>query len=209
MDFGFHDLIERFRLQEEISSNHGCSLSADELTYEQHFYEMDRRAPDWRYVLRSPFKKDILLLGDSSSSARSLLVKMKQRLGRPPAFKVLFHKFMQEYIELSPMCPSPKFLTTLKDRKSFFLPHHGVFKVIDTKEKLHVVFNASVRLRGGLSLNERRHLEPKLQNDISDALLRWRVHCFVFATFIEKIYQQIVNAIEDRQYQQIYWWNNP
>lgn len=64
---------------------------------------------------------------------RSLHAKMEEHFGQP-AFNILYRKSMQEYISLGYMSPSLEFLLTLEDRKSFFLPHHGVLKVIDAKE---------------------------------------------------------------------------
>lgn len=72
---------------------------------------------------------------------------------------MFYHKFIQEYIELGHISVSPETLKTSEDRKSCFLPHHGVLKVIDPKEQVRVVFNASVRLQDGLPLNECLHVE--------------------------------------------------
>lgn len=84
-----------------------------------------------------------------------------------------------------------------EDGKLFFLPHHGVLKIICAKENLHEVFKTSTRSRDRLSLNELLHVGPKLQKDLA------RIQRFVFATDIKETYRQIVFAPEDHQYQQI------
>lgn len=73
--------------------------------------------------------------------------------------------------------------------REFFFPHHGVIR--ETSSKLRVVFNGSQKTNLGFSLNDVLHIGPKLQTDITDTLLRWRRHRYVFAADIEKMYRQI------------------
>ncbi|XP_054286072.1 uncharacterized protein LOC129002359 [Macrosteles quadrilineatus] len=50
---------------------------------------------------------------------------------------------------------------------------------------------------------------PKLQNDISDVLLYFRCHKFVFTCDIRQMYRQILVAEDDKKYQLIFWRSNP
>jgi hypothetical protein len=71
--------------------------------------------------------------------------------------------------------------------------------------RLRVVFNGSCRSSTGVSLNDCLHIGPKLQQDISDILLRWRLYEHVFCADITKMYRQIKLHPEDRRFQKILW----
>ncbi|GFT68105.1 uncharacterized protein TNCV_5003271 [Trichonephila clavipes] len=101
---------------------------------------------------------------------------------------------------------------TSKDQN--FLPHHAVIKPSSTTTKLRVVFDASLSLSlsckttNGTSLNSLLGVGPKLQRDIFEILLKFRIPRIVFTADIEKMYRQVLVADEDQKYQQIIWRNN-
>ncbi|XP_011859086.1 PREDICTED: uncharacterized protein LOC105556600 [Vollenhovia emeryi] len=90
-----------------------------------------------------------------------------------------------------------------------YLPHHGVLRESSTTTKLRVVFNGSTATSSGDSLNRHLLVGPNLLPPLADVLLRWRVHRFVLATDIEKMYRQIMVHPEDRDLQRIVWRYNP
>uniref|UniRef100_A0ABD2XQ69 Integrase catalytic domain-containing protein n=1 Tax=Trichogramma kaykai TaxID=54128 RepID=A0ABD2XQ69_9HYME len=112
---------------------------------------------------------------------------------------------MQEYISMDHMSESRTLPEAETMHTGFFLPHHGVLKIKDGNPKLRVVFNGSIKLDQGSTLNECLHVGPKLQNDIFEILLRWRRHRYVFSADIAKMFRQILIDERDRRYQQIFW----
>lgn len=74
----------------------------------------------------------------------------------------------------------------------YFLPHHAVTKSENGILKIRVVFDASARTPSGKSLNDLLLTGPKLQNDITDVLLRFRLPKFMFSSDICKMYRQIL-----------------
>ncbi|XP_026828149.1 uncharacterized protein LOC113562575 [Ooceraea biroi] len=110
---------------------------------------------------------------------------------------------MAEYASLRHMqrCTVP----TDVQSASVYLPHHGVLRQQSTTTKLRVVFNGSYRTKSGYSLNDCLHTGPKLQQDLDAVLLRWRVHPYVFAADIEKMYRQILVHPDDQPAQKIIW----
>lgn len=74
-----------------------------------------------------------------------------------------------------------------------------------TVTRLHVVFNGSCRSSNCVSLNDCLHIGQKLQTDIADIFLRWRLYAYVFCADITKMYRQIVLHPKDRRFQQILW----
>ncbi|CAA9997093.1 unnamed protein product, partial [Nesidiocoris tenuis] len=86
----------------------------------------------------------------------------------------------------------------------YVIPHHAITKEDRNQIKLRVVFDGSARSSMG-SLNQYLHSGPKLQNDIRDILLNWRIHPIAIVADIVKMYRGIFVAKTDRPYTQIFW----
>ncbi|XP_076247820.1 uncharacterized protein LOC143187494 [Calliopsis andreniformis] len=91
------------------------------------------------------------------------------------------------------------------DKTRLYIPHRSVIRTESATTKLRVVFNVSSRTAGGHSLNDILHVGPKLQNDITSVLTRWRLYEYVLVADIEKMFRQILVAPEDRRFQSIVW----
>lgn len=94
------------------------------------------------------------------------------------------------------------------DTPKCFLPHHDVMRESSTTTKLRIVFNGSQKTRAGESLNSSLLVGANLLPTLTDILLRWRIHRFVFITDIEKMYRQILVHTNDRDFQRILWRHN-
>jgi len=100
-------------------------------------------------------------------------------------------------------------MSVTKSPGSYFIPHHAVHKMEGDNMKLRVVFDASARPPSNTSLNDALFVGPKLQQDIVDILLRFRIPSVVFTADICKMYRQILIASKYRQYQHILWRASP
>lgn len=109
---------------------------------------------------------------------------------------------MSEYIALGHMfvTPSPGY---------YFIPHHAVYRPEDGDSKLRVVLDASTGGFHTSSLNSCLFQRPKLQQDIIDVLMRFRIHPYVFTADVCKMYRQILVNPEHRAYQYIFWKSFP
>lgn len=92
---------------------------------------------------------------------------------------------------------------------TYFLHHHAVHKMEGENFKLRAVFDASARPPSNISLNDTLFVGPKIQQDIVDILLRFRVPFIVFTADICKMYRQILLAPKYREFQHILWRNSP
>ena len=198
-------LLSRFWQQEEAVLDAPAFLSQDERDCETHFVETHRRNDDGRYVLRLPFKPNLFDLGDSTQVACSALNRTEQRFQRQPDFGEKYKDFMENYILPGHMKEVSPLQSAAKNLPSFILPHHGVFKSHGNTSKLRVVFNGSVKLPLGLSINDCLHTGPKLQLDLFDVLLQWRTYRYVFSGDIEKMFRQILIDERDQVFQQVLW----
>lgn len=97
---------------------------------------------------------------------------LERKFKSDPKLHQTYTDFMREYLKLGHM-------SIATEPGVYFLPHHAVFKPSPVP-KIRVVFDASAQVASGQSLNSRLYTGPKLQQDIVDILLRFRVHKFVF-----------------------------
>uniref|UniRef100_W8AT37 Reverse transcriptase domain-containing protein n=1 Tax=Ceratitis capitata TaxID=7213 RepID=W8AT37_CERCA len=112
-------------------------------------------------------------------------------------------KFIDEYQKLGHMVR----VFNEQDCK-YYLPHQAVIREGSTTTKLRVVFDASAKTSNGRSLNDVMYTGPKLQRDIFDIILKWRLWKFVVTADVEKMFRQIKVHKEDQQYQNILWRND-
>ena len=90
----------------------------------------------------------------------------------------------------------------------YYLPHLRVLRVGESSSKIRVVFNGSSKTSSGRSLNVILYTGAKLQRDISDVLLRVRLHRYIFMTDIAKMFRQIRVHRDDWSLQRILWLDN-
>jgi len=142
---------------------------------EKIFIEKSYRHSSGRYTVPLSFKEvnPQFVLTGSKDIAQKIFLNVERKLLSNPTLYLAYREFMQEYIKLDHM----QVATTPGD---YFIPHHAVTKTENSKLKIRVVFDASSRAPSGKSLNDLLFTGPKLQNDITDILLRFHLSKFVF-----------------------------
>ncbi|GFW54827.1 uncharacterized protein TNCV_2654671 [Trichonephila clavipes] len=198
--------LKQFWELEEIPNVKDKLLTSEEQFVETHFQNTYACNSDGRFVVKLPFYKSNSELGDSKPAAISRLLAMERKFKNNPDFEKQYKEFMNEYESLGHMSLVNSRSHTSKDQN--FLPHHAVIKPSSLTTKLRVVFDASCKTTNGTSLNSLLGVGPKLQRDIFEILLNFRIPRIVFTADIEKMYRQILVADEDQKYQQILWRNN-
>ncbi|GFW61081.1 integrase catalytic domain-containing protein [Trichonephila clavipes] len=198
--------LKQFWELEEIPNVKDKLLTSEEQFVETHFQNTYACNSDGRFVVKLPFYKSNSELGDSKPAAISRLLAMERKFKNNPDCEKQYKEFMNEYESLGHMSLVNSRSHTSKDQN--FLPHHAVIKPSSPTTKLRVVFDASCKTTNGTSLNSLLGVGPKLQRDIFEILLNFRIPRIVFTADIEKMYRQILVADEDQKYQQILWRNN-
>ena len=74
-----------------------------------------------------------------------------------------------------------------------------------TTTKLRVVFDASSKSPNGYSLNDCLLLGPRLQADVFDILIRFRLHQYALSADVAKMYRQVALDESDRDFHRILW----
>ncbi|UYV80822.1 hypothetical protein LAZ67_19001880 [Cordylochernes scorpioides] len=177
------DILKRFWQVEEIPIKRRSS--AEEEFCEQLYQSEVKRTRTGRYVVPLPldptiFESDLFGLSVAICFRRQLA--MERRLDRDVAAR-----------DVEGCC---------------YLPDHAVRGTQPDKKKLRVVFDDATKTTNGFSLNDRLYAGPKLQNDISSVLLRWRLPKIVMVVDIEKMYRQILVRPQDALRQRILWRQN-
>lgn len=186
--------------------HHIRSKTVDEEECEAHFAKTCIRDINGLIHVRIPFRNHKPDLGESIQMATRRQIQMERRFVNNPNFALEHRKFMSQYEALGHM----KLIGDVqsinsKNQHHYYIPHHAVLKESSSTTKLRVVFDASSRSTNGLSLNEQMLPGPRLQDDLSTIIMRWRKHPIVFSADVERMYRQIIIDEPDAAYQRIVW----
>ncbi|XP_043474363.1 uncharacterized protein LOC122506314 [Leptopilina heterotoma] len=203
-DDKLYELLKRFWEQEEV--NNPTIKSLEDQECERLFTEGCRRHASGRYIVRLPIRPNSqTTLGESLPRAKHMLNALHDKWKSDAVLKTKYSLFMSEYLSRGHMrliLP----LDNFDDSKTVcYIPHHAVWRMSDNPLKVRVVFNASDKTSSGIKLNQIFYTGPKMQNDLSTVLMRWRFHKIVFSADIEMMYRQILIDERDIDLQRIVW----
>lgn len=191
------DVDESLRRFWEIEAIPSClRLTDEEQQCEDWFVSTTTRAPDGRFIIKLPFRKQAINLGSSRQAAITQLIAMERRFKRDPRFQEMYKEFMIEYEQLQHIKEIPSDPTT---QFQYYMPHYGVLKESSSTTKLRVVFDASAKSNNNTSLNNSLLVGPLIQSSLVDIILRFCKYKFVLTGDIEKMYQKIVWRSDDQQ----------
>ncbi|XP_075157681.1 uncharacterized protein LOC142230948 [Haematobia irritans] len=142
-------------------------VSADDEFCESLYDTTTARNSEGRYIVRLPFKSNFSVnipIGSSRPSALAQYTCQESVFRRHPEMHEEYSKILNEYLTLGHAEPtSSKEVIVKNSFRSFYLPHHAVYKPDSTSTKTRVVFHASKRSNSGNSLNDILHIGPRLQ----------------------------------------------
>ncbi|GFY10020.1 integrase catalytic domain-containing protein [Trichonephila clavipes] len=87
----------------------------------------------------------------------------------------------------------------------YFLPHHAVVHEQKDSTKVRIVFDASSKGKGALSLNDCLESGPNLNPVLLKIILRFRLHKIAFCIDIQHPFLEIGIVEEDEQFLKILW----
>ncbi|XP_062711095.1 uncharacterized protein LOC134289311 [Aedes albopictus] len=199
--------LRKFWEVEEVPKSK--QLTPDELRAVEHFHSTLSRTETGRYVVRLPFDRTKPELGESATAAIRRFKAMERKFSIDPELQQHYRQFMTEYEALGHMEKIPPSEVEVAPEKSFYLPHHGVWKVDSATTKLRVVFDASSKSASGVSLNDRLLVGPNVNESLFNVFTRWRTYRIAFCADVEKMYRQVLVAKEDADFQRVVWRNSP
>lgn len=190
----------------EIDSDNKRKLTKDEQLCETIYEETHARTPEGRYKVKLPFKveKSESVEGNTKEVAKRRLLQLERRFRKAPELKEEYKKVMREYITLNHMEELPE-NEKIKE-KAVYLPHHAVVREDKETSKVRVVFDGSAKGNNNISLNDELLVGPRLQEDLRDIIMRWRMKKICYASDIQKMYRQVLVYEEDaNNYQRVLW----
>lgn len=183
-------------------------LSAEDQYCEKYFNDTTCTDATGRLIVKIPFNTLKNYLGDTFEMAQKRFFSLEKKLNSDHQLKLEYSKFIQEYESLGHMTKISSQNINNECGFHFYLPHHAVFKSTSLTTKLRVVFDGSAKSDTGISLNDAQFTGPKLQNDLLDILLRFRIYNFVITGDVSKMYRQILIHKTERSFQRILWREN-
>ncbi|XP_065088020.1 uncharacterized protein LOC135709555 [Ochlerotatus camptorhynchus] len=197
--------MERFWAIEDDS---GVVHSPAEAYCEKFFSDTVFRCEDGRYMVRIPFKEEVLKkLENNKRTALHRFRLLENRLGRDPKLAIEYKKFMEEYEKLGHMKRIDE--SEAASGLAYFLPHHPVIREDSSTTKVRVVFDASCKSVSGVSFNDAMLVGPIVQEDLRAITMRSRMHPIMLIADIAKMYRQILLFLEDCRFHLIFWRQSP
>ncbi|XP_065084849.1 uncharacterized protein LOC135707055 [Ochlerotatus camptorhynchus] len=201
-----HKLMEKFWTIEEDSSS--TAYSVEEAACEEHFQRTVARTPEGRYVVRLPFKEDVLnQLTDNRRTAVRRFHLLQGRLVRNHDLHQQYKAFIDEYLHLGHMQRIHDYENPAV--QNYYFPHHAVIREESTTTKLRVVFDASCKTPNGPSLNDALMVGPTVQEDIRSITMRSRKHQVMVVADAKMMYRQVLVDPRDCRVQLIVWKPSP
>ena len=195
-----NDIAKFWELEEVQPALSARSL--EETACEQHYNATTYVDADNRKVVFLPFKPKGIL-SNSKYTAFKHLNSLEAKLQKDQLLYDNYRTFIKEFVDLGHLELVPSDELEIAAEKSFYLPHHCVFKE-STTTKLRVVFNASARTSTG-SLNDFLMVGPTLQDKLFHHLISFRFHHVALTGDITKMYRQVALAKEDKDFHRLLW----
>lgn len=166
---------------------------------EEHFRVTHSRDPTTgKYIVRLPFKDNE---PPQLQSNRAIAIKrfqnLQSKLDRNTKMKTLYCENLDSYLEAGHMARA-------ENPSSYLLVHFAVYKE-SSSTPLRVVFDPNVAVSKHQSLSSVLMVGPKLQSNISDLLIQFRLNAVAVLCDVKSMYRCIWLAKEDCKYQHILW----
>jgi len=174
--------------------------SIEDRKCEEHFENTFSRTVDGRFIVKLPFKDDKLEFGDTRTSALRRFTSLERRFSKDQRLQSDYIEQIRELESFAHAKP-----IDMVQQNGFYLPHHAVVKPSRTTTKTRIVFDAAAKDSNGVSLNDKLMVGPRLQEDLLKLLIRFRRHRVAVSADVEKMFRQILVALEDQQFQRFLW----
>lgn len=174
--------------------------TTDELSCE-NLYESTLERREGRYAVTLLLRPEAEL-GHSRTMAERRLYSLERRFQREPGLREKYIDFMREYERLGHMQKASPLIPT---RMHYYIPHHAVAIL----KNFRVVFDASAKTTNGKSLNDVQFVGPRLQSDLADILMNFRIGRVAISADIAKMFRQIQIQACQWDLQRILWRESP
>ena len=154
-----------------------------------------------RYQVSIPWNENKPKLGNNYKMAYQRLKNTEQKLAKNVNLKKRYSDIIDSYEKKG-------YIRKIQNKAEarWFLPHFPIIREDKQTSKIRIVFDAAATFNG-ISLNDTIHSGPKLQNDIIDLLIRFRMRAIAITMDLQEMYLQIQLDIQDRPFHAFLWRN--
>lgn len=183
--------------------------TTEEKLAEEIFVATHTRDSTGRYVVTIPRKLNPPALGESRSLAIGCFRSLERKFARDPDLYQKYRTVIDDYMAKGHFIVAAT--ATSATHEQYFIPHHPINATVapQAKRKFRVVFNASAPSTTGASFNDQHLTGPKLQQDLCELFLRFRLKRFALTADIVQMFRQVGVHERDWQYQKIIWRDAP
>ncbi|XP_064619459.1 uncharacterized protein LOC135482907 [Lineus longissimus] len=161
-----------------------------------------------KYQVAIPWKGQLYPeMANSSEIAEKRLMSTENKLLKHPEIAKSYCQVIQQYQGkgfIKKIKQSEEDRDDEKKSHQWYLPHFPVLRPDKATTKTRIVFDASAKVAGD-SLNDKINMEPKIQNELFEVLLRFRRHPVAIVCDIAEMYLQITLEEEDKRYHRFLW----
>ena len=178
-----------------------AELTLDEKTAIRKAEETIKHVDD-RYEIGIPWKEEVPELPNNKDLAKSRLESLEKSLHKRPEVAEKYKEAMKANIDkgyIRKLSPEEA-----NKEPAYYLPHFPVIREDKETTKIRIVLDSKAAYKG-VSLNEAMLAGPKLQRDILEALLRFRLKPIALVGDIKEMFSQIALAEKDRCYHRLLW----
>lgn len=151
-----------------------------------------------RYHVLVPFKPG-MTLGASRPTALRRFYCIEAKMRKNEEFRVAYVSQMEENIRAGYLRKATRLQP---DEQHYYIPHQAALR------KFRVVYDASAKTTNGNSLNDIQYTGPRLQKDLTEIVMAFRVGQIAITADIRKMYQQVDMNPAHWNYQRIIWRTN-
>lgn len=144
-------------------------------------------------------------MGNSKKMALASFFSLEKKFQKYPELLAKYKAVFDDYIELGHMIeiknPNPE--------EGYYLPHHAINYLPGSKGKFRPVFNGSAPTSNGVSFNKQQLPGPKLQRDLSETFITFRMSEFAATGDVTQMYRQVWIHPDEYKYQKVFWRASP
>lgn len=157
-----------------------------------------------RYQVSLPWNEKAQCLQDNKGVAYKRLRSLTTRLSKNEHLMREYDTTIREYLKKGFAEEADD--TVPHKHPVYYMPHQAVVRQESTTTRLRVVFDASSSAAGCLSLNDALSGGPNLNPDLTDLLIKFRMHRVAIVADIEKAFLQVALSQEDRDALRFLWY---
>lgn len=175
---------------------------------ELNFITTHRRDENGRFIVTIPRKIHYPALANSFNIAKACFMNVEKKMQRYPELKAKYKEVFADYLQSGHMIEVAPIYDNLD--QAYYLPHHPInYDPAKAKGKFRVVFNASAPSSNGVSFNDQQLKGPKLQSDLVEIFMRFRLWRFAMTADIKAMFRQVRVDESEYNFQRILYREEP